>query len=65
LEGRAKWICEFKASLAIEQVPGQPKLHRETLSQKTKRDKERGILEKQILSYIFLTLFISIYYISN
>jgi hypothetical protein len=28
-------LCEFEASMGTEQVPGQPGLHREILSEKT------------------------------
>jgi hypothetical protein len=36
LGGRGRWISEFEASLAYRVSPGQPGLHRKTLSQKTK-----------------------------
>jgi hypothetical protein len=40
LGGRGRQISEFKASL-VYRVPGQPGLHRETLSRKTKKKKKR------------------------
>jgi hypothetical protein len=40
LGGGGRWISEFKASL-VYRVPGQPGLHRETLSQKTKKKKKK------------------------
>jgi hypothetical protein len=39
LEGRGRWISEFKNSLVYivsSRVPGQPGLYRETLCRKTK-----------------------------
>jgi hypothetical protein len=36
LGGRGRWISEFEASLVFRMSPGQPGLHKETLSQKTK-----------------------------
>jgi hypothetical protein len=44
LEAKAGEIFEFKASLIYRIVPGQPGLHKETLSQKNqkkKREKRR------------------------
>jgi hypothetical protein len=35
LGGKGRWISEFKASLVYKVVPGEPRLHRETLSWKT------------------------------
>jgi hypothetical protein len=55
--GRGRWISEFKTSLvyrvnsrtvrATEWVPGQPGLHRETLSLKTKQNKTKQNKTKQ------------------
>ena len=39
MRGRGRQISEFEASL-VYRVPGQPRLHRETLSQKIKKKKK-------------------------
>jgi hypothetical protein len=41
LEGRGRRISEFKASL-VYRVPGQPGLHRETVSGKKKNPKNKN-----------------------
>jgi hypothetical protein len=40
-------VSEFEASLPTEKVPGQPELHRETLSLKTKQNKTKQNKTKQ------------------
>jgi hypothetical protein len=40
LGGRSRQISEFEASL-VYRVPGQPGIHRETLSGKTKQNKTK------------------------
>ena len=40
-------VSEFEASLPTEKVPGQPELHRETLSRKTKQNKTKQNKTKQ------------------
>jgi hypothetical protein len=40
LGGRGRWISEFEARL-VYKVPGQPGLHRETLSRKTKKQNKQ------------------------
>jgi hypothetical protein len=40
LGGRGRWISEFEASL-VYRVPGQPGLHRETLSGKKTNKKQK------------------------
>jgi hypothetical protein len=37
LVSRGRYISKFEASLGMDQVPGQSRLHRETLSQKTNK----------------------------
>jgi hypothetical protein len=46
LGGRGRQISEFKASL-VYKVPGQPGLHRETLSQKKKKKKKNVEIRKK------------------
>jgi hypothetical protein len=43
--GRGRRISEFEASL-VYRVPGQPRLHRETLSRKTKKKKKKKNTKK-------------------
>jgi hypothetical protein len=51
LEGRGRQISEFEASL-VYKVPGQPGLHRETLSQKKKqKQKQKKETKKVFLNY--------------
>jgi hypothetical protein len=40
-EGRADTSLSSRSAWSTEQVPGQPGLHRETLSQKTKQNKTK------------------------
>jgi hypothetical protein len=42
LGGKSRWISELEASL-VYRVPGQPGLYRETLSQKTKTNKQKNV----------------------
>jgi hypothetical protein len=48
LGNRDRWVSEFKASL-VYRVPGQPGLHRETLSSKIKTNKKTAKKTKNTL----------------
>ena len=41
---RSKWISEFEASLVYRGVPGQPELHKETLSWRKGKERKTGRL---------------------
>jgi hypothetical protein len=51
LGGKGRGISEFEASL-VYRVPGQPGLYRETLSQKTNKQKQTNKKQKQTLSLV-------------